>query len=74
MKGVYVNIQKFRCHNLDESAIYTESIPVMLVISLSASRVSPGVDIAKYQQGSSAGSSGGQQGFLQDKITGYRFK
>ena len=74
MKGVCVNIQKFRCHNSDESAVYTESIPAMLVISLSTSRVSPGVDIAKYQQGSSAGSSGGQQGFLQDKITGYRFK
>jgi len=74
MKGVYVNIQKFRCHNLDKSAVYTESIPTMLVISLSALRVSLGVDIAKYQRGSSAGSSGGQQGFLQDRITGYRFK
>ena len=74
MKGVCVNIQKFRCHNSDESVVYTESIPAMLVISLSALRVSPGVDIAKYQRGSSAGSSGGQQGFLQDRITGYRFK
>ena len=74
MKGVCVNIQKFRYHNLDESVVYIESIPAMLVISLSASRVSPGVDIAKYQQGSSASSSGGQHCFLQDKTTGYRFK
>ena len=54
--------------------IHNESIPAMLVISLSASHASFGVDIAKYQRGSSAGSSGGQQGFLQDKIIGYRFK
>ena len=74
MKGVCVNIQKFRCHNLDESVVYTKSIPTILVILLSASRVSPGIDIVKYQRGSSAGSSGGQQGSLQDKITGYKFK
>jgi hypothetical protein len=41
---------------------YTESIPVMLVISLSASRVSSSIDTAKKQQGSSAGGGGGQQG------------
>jgi hypothetical protein len=34
----------------------------MLVISLSASHVSSGVDTAKKQQGSSAGGGGGQQG------------
>ena len=37
--------------------IHNESIPAMLVISLSASRVSLGTDIVKYQQGSSAGKS-----------------
>jgi len=38
MKGVCVNIQMFRCHNSDESVVYTESIPAMLGISLSTSR------------------------------------
>jgi len=41
--------------------IHNESIPAMLVISLSASHASFGVDIAKYQRGSSAGRSGGQK-------------
>ena len=41
--------------------IHNESIPAMLVISLSASHASLGVDIAKYQRGSSAGRSGGQK-------------
>ena len=40
--------------------IHNESIPAMLVISLSASHASLSVDIAKYQRGSSAAEVAGR--------------